>query len=240
MGGNEITDEREVMNILDNNLNRNTGNSTVQPLPASNELQRCETPSFPFEETINFSYRSSSPYPTLNPQNCSPSVKNKNEREIIKKNNTKAQPIDKNFVKFAKDTSKLWYKPHITREEALIILRNATPGSFIIRDSTTYKNSFGLVLRVSRPPVNYVATNSNGELVRHYLLEPTDCGVRLKGYHNEPAFTSLSAFVYQHSVDELALPCKLIIPNTDLSLSSGQADLVIAQEQLRICTGSSL
>lgn len=54
------------------------------------------------------------------------------------------------------------------------------------------------------------------ELVRHFLIEPTTRGVRLKGCANEPVFTSLSALVYQHSITALALPCRLLIPDTDL------------------------
>lgn len=57
----------------------------------------------------------------------------------------------------------------------------------------------------------------SSELVRHFLIEPTTKGVRLKGCPNEPIFGSLSALVYQHSVTAMALPCKLIIPDSDPS-----------------------
>lgn len=221
---NEISNE--LLDTSHNDLNLNRGNSKDQPFPETKDLKRCQTPSFPCEDITSFSNRSTSPYPTFSPQICSTNVKNKKEYKIVTKNIT-----DTN-TNFAKDTSNFWYKPHITREEALILLGNAKPGSFILRNSTTYKNSFGLVLRVSRPPVNLPVVTDNSEFVRHYLLERTDCGVRLKGYHNEPVFTSLSAFVYQHTVDKLALPCKLIIPKTDFSLSPGQADLILFQEQL--------
>lgn len=230
--GNEISNELELLHISDNDLNLNTYSSKYQSVPKANDLERCQTPSFPHEEIVSFSNRSISPYLSLNPQICSTNVKNKKESKIVTKNITETKPIDTKFIKFVKDTSKFWYKPHITREEALILLSNAKPGSFIIRNSSTHKNSFGLVLRVSWSPINLVAVNDNSELVRHYLLEPTDCGVRLKGCHNEPVFTSLSAFVYQHMVDELALPCKLITPKRDLSLPSGQTGLILAQEQL--------
>ncbi|XP_050340947.1 LOW QUALITY PROTEIN: tensin-3-like [Bactrocera neohumeralis] len=224
---NEINNE--LLNTSHNDLNLNRGNSKDQPIPATKDLKRCQTPSFPCEEIASFSNRSTSPYPTFSPQICSTNVKNKKNTEIVTKNIT---DTNTDFAKFAKDTSYFWYKPHITREEALILLGNAKPGSFILRNSTTYKNSFGLVLRVSRPPVNLAVVTDKSEFVRHYLLERTDCGVRLKGYFNEPVFTSLSAFVYQHTVDKLALPCKLVIPKTDFSLSSGQADLILVQEQL--------
>ena len=52
------------------------------------------------------------------------------------------------------------------------------------------------------------------ELIRHYLIEPSMRGVRLKGCANEPVFGSLSALIYQHSITSIALPCKLIIPSS--------------------------
>ena len=54
------------------------------------------------------------------------------------------------------------------------------------------------------------------ELIRHFLIEPTTQGVRLKGCLNEPVFSSLSAFIYQHSVTQLALPQLLTVPEFDL------------------------
>lgn len=56
------------------------------------------------------------------------------------------------------------------------------------------------------------------ELVRHFLIEPTSKGVRLKGCANEPVFGSLTALIYQHTVTALALPCRLVIP-----MSPGEA-----------------
>lgn len=115
--------------------------------------------------------------------------------------------------RFVRDSSKYWYKPNISREDAVALLRKAEPGTFIVRDSTTYKNAFGLVLRVAYPPPGVELRSATGdELVRHFLVEPTSRGVRLKGCNNEPVFSSLSALVYQHSITPLALPCRLIIP----------------------------
>lgn len=51
--------------------------------------------------------------------------------------------------RFVRDSSKYWYKPTISRDEAVNLLRNAHPGTFIVRDSTTFANAFGLVLKVS-------------------------------------------------------------------------------------------
>lgn len=94
------------------------------------------------------------------------------------------------------------------------MLRHAAPGTFIVRDSTTFANAYGLVIKVAYPPPGVQQKGPPGdELVRHFLVEPTTRGVRLKGCANEPVFTSLSALVYQHSITQLALPCKLMIPD---------------------------
>lgn len=127
--------------------------------------------------------------------------------------NWEAYLIFENFLRFVRDSSKFWYKPTISREEAINLLRHANPGTFIVRDSTTFKNAYGLVLRVAHPPQGVVAKPGSDELVRHFLVEPTSRGVRLKGCPNEPVFTSLSALVYQHSITPLALPCRLLIPD---------------------------
>ncbi|XP_053668786.1 uncharacterized protein LOC128719189 [Anopheles marshallii] len=144
--------------------------------------------------------------------------------------NSEPQEVAPQFVKFARDSSKYWYKPNISREEAIALLRNAPPGTFIVRDSTTFANAYGLVVKVNQPPpgVQYTGPNSE-ELVRHFLVEPTIRGVRLKGCANEPVFTSLSALVYQHSITTLALPCRLIIPDMDLQQLENQTP---AQQQL--------
>lgn len=120
--------------------------------------------------------------------------------------------------RFVRDSSKFWYKPTISRDEAVALLRNASPGTFIVRDSTTFVKAFGLVVKVAYPPphVQTKLQMNSEELVRHFLVEPTTRGVRLKGCSNEPVFTSLSALVYQHSVTPLALPCKLLIPDHDI------------------------
>ncbi len=57
------------------------------------------------------------------------------------------------------------------------------------------------------------------ELVRHFLIEPSPKGVKLKGCNNEPVFGTLSALVYQHSITPLALPCKLLLPEYDPAAS---------------------
>ena len=89
-----------------------------------------------------------------------------------------------------------------------------------------HTGAFGLALRVAELPANVAASRANNDaslppptpedLVRHFLIEPTSRGVRLKGCSNEPTFGSLAALVYQHSITPLALPCKLVIPTSDV------------------------
>uniref|UniRef100_A0A8C5CRU1 Tensin 3 n=1 Tax=Gadus morhua TaxID=8049 RepID=A0A8C5CRU1_GADMO len=111
-------------------------------------------------------------------------------------------------VKFVQDTSKFWYKD----QEA---------GCFIVRDSHSFKGAYGLAMKVATPPPSVLQQSRraggdlSNELVRHFLIECTQKGVRLKGCPNEPYFGSLTALVCQHSITPLALPCKLIIPDRD-------------------------
>ena len=101
---------------------------------------------------------------------------------------------------------------------AISLLRDKAPGSFVIRDSNSFPGAFGLALKVESPPASAPARGGDpaSELVRHFLIETTSKGVRLKGCPNEPTFGSLSALVYQHSVTPLALPCRLTLPETEL------------------------
>lgn len=98
------------------------------------------------------------------------------------------------------------------------MLRDQPPGTFVVRDSNSFPGAFGIALRVATVPSNVKSSSSNSgdELIRHFLIEPTARGVRLKGLQNEPVFTSLSALVYQHSITQMALPCRLILPEGDL------------------------
>eukprot|EP00069_Balaena_mysticetus_P021255 bmy_13563T0 len=129
-------------------------------------------------------------------------------------------------MKFVMDTSKYWFKPSITREQAIELLRKEEPGAFIVRDSSSYRGSFGLALKVQEAPAP--AQNQSGEdgsdLIRHFLIESSAKGVHLKGANEEPYFGSLSAFVCQHSIMALALPCKLIIPKKELGGGDGASD----------------
>uniref|UniRef100_A0A8C5JY23 Tensin 4 n=1 Tax=Jaculus jaculus TaxID=51337 RepID=A0A8C5JY23_JACJA len=129
-------------------------------------------------------------------------------------------------MKFVMDTSKYWFKPSITREQAIELLRKEKPGAFVIRDSSSYRGSFGLALKVQEIPAS--VPNRPGEessdLIRHFLIESSAKGVHLKGAEEEPYFGSLSAFVCQHSIMALALPCKLTIPQKELGGTDPASD----------------
>ncbi|XP_078737867.1 tensin-2-like isoform X2 [Lampetra fluviatilis] len=122
-------------------------------------------------------------------------------------------------VKFVQDTSKYWYKPEMSRDQAIAVLRAREPGAFVVRDSHSFRGAYGLAMKVATAPPGVPHPNKSGdgtnELVRHFLIESCAKGVRLKGCPNEPVFGSLTALVYQHSITPLALPCKLAIPSHD-------------------------
>ncbi|XP_069047003.1 si:ch211-191a24.3 [Lepisosteus oculatus] len=136
-------------------------------------------------------------------------------------------------VKFVQDTSKFWYKPDISRDQAIAILKDKEPGSFIVRDSHSFRGAYGLAMKVATPPPSVLQQSKkvgdlSNELVRHFLIECTQKGVRLKGCPNEPYFGSLTALVCQHSITPLALPCKLIIPDRDPLEDIGESNAHMA------------
>ncbi|XP_063107581.1 tensin-4 isoform X3 [Cavia porcellus] len=128
-------------------------------------------------------------------------------------------------MKFVMDTSKYWFKPSITREQAIELLKKEEPGAFVIRDSSSYRGSFGLALKVPASAQHRSAGEDSSDLIRHFLIESSAKGVHLKGADEEPYFGSLSAFVCQHSIMALALPCPLAIPQQELGAADGAADL---------------
>ncbi|XP_036958238.1 tensin-2-like isoform X2 [Acanthopagrus latus] len=123
-------------------------------------------------------------------------------------------------AKFVQDSSKYWYKPGISRDQAIAVLKDKGPGTFLIRDSNSFQGAYGLALKVATPPPNANVIGSKGDpleqLVRHFLIETGPRGVKIKGCQNESYFGSLSALVYQHSITPISLPCALRIPEKDL------------------------
>uniref|UniRef100_A0A8C9QM71 Tensin 2 n=1 Tax=Spermophilus dauricus TaxID=99837 RepID=A0A8C9QM71_SPEDA len=120
-------------------------------------------------------------------------------------------------VKFVQDTSKFWYKPHLSRDQAIALLKDKDPGAFLIRDSHSFQGAYGLALKVATPPPSAQAWKGDPleQLVRHFLIETGPKGVKIKGCPSEPYFGSLSALVSQHSISPISLPCCLRIPSKD-------------------------
>ncbi|XP_075789113.1 tensin-1 isoform X4 [Pelodiscus sinensis] len=148
-----------------------------------------------------------------------------------------SSPETRANLKFVQDTSKYWYKPEISREQAITLLKDREPGAFIIRDSHSFRGAYGLAMKVASPPPTILQQNKKGdltnELVRHFLIETSPRGVKLKGCPNEPNFGCLSALVYQHSIMPLALPCKLLIPDQDPTDETKEAAASSATDLLK-------
>ncbi|XP_070585250.1 tensin-4 [Erythrolamprus reginae] len=198
----------------------------TQPYPHS--LSSITTPPFPIPIVLINGLPEESETDAQLSRGCSSSFKNKmpkaNSRSFSGVNglnnsysdnsSSSPSPLDgyskeaQTTMKFVMDTSKYWFKPSITRDQAIQLLMDEPPGTFIMRDSTSYPGSFGLALKV----FNNKAGEDAGNHIRHFLVESSPKGVHLKGAEEEPYFGSLSAFVYQHTIMPLALPCKLIIP----------------------------
>lgn len=241
---------RNIMPLTSTPNEEMTRNESVSSYRSETETEfsRPETPAFPVTPRTPVPFGSTSTLPPKSPtlqrrdlSNRIHEVANVNEtvstyasrrnsaNSAISNANSELFEIAPHHVKFARDSSKYWYKPSLSREEAISLLRNATPGTFLVRDSTTFANAFGLVVRVAQPPPG--SKGGSDELVRHFLVEPTVRGVRLKGCSNEPVFSSLSALIYQHSVTPLALPCRLILPERDIQQREYQTS---AQQQLAV------
>ncbi|XP_065571922.1 tensin-1-like isoform X8 [Artemia franciscana] len=182
---------------------------------------RPTTPAFPVGPRTPYVYQQGLPpkSPATMRKDRSPSPgMNFGTMDASSRRSSLSEPADVSpvYVKFAKDTSKYWYKPSISREEAINTLKDKMPGTFIVRDSSSFPGAFGLALKVATPPAHLTDPSPN-DLVRHFLIEPTSRGVRLKGNPDEPVFGSLSALVYQHSVKAMALPCRLLLPDCDVA-----------------------
>ncbi|EDV26470.1 uncharacterized protein TRIADDRAFT_54505 [Trichoplax adhaerens] len=119
-----------------------------------------------------------------------------------------------------------WYKPTLSQKEVTDILGSSSIGSFVVRDSTSFKDAFDLAIK------------SGFNKTEHFLIEPVELGVQIKGYDNEPAFCSLSALIQQHTLTSLALPCKLSRPESAFNvmyLGSINVERVNDSETLNLC-----
>lgn len=174
------------------------------------------TPTSGFRDSAE-NYQHSPKSPSYNGSSSPTVYYGNSRRSSVNSANESPHEVAAAHVKFVRDTSKFWYKPTISREQAINMLRDQPPGTFVVRDSNSFPGAFGLALRVATVPSNIQSkSGNNDELIRHFLIEPTSRGVRLKGCQNEPVFSSLSALIYQHSITQIALPCRLILPEGDL------------------------
>ena len=59
------------------------------------------------------------------------------QRASSRAGSVSSEPADvaAHHVKMAKENYKFWYKPNISREEAIAVLKSGAPGAFIVRDS---------------------------------------------------------------------------------------------------------
>ncbi|XP_078033475.1 focal adhesion protein tensin isoform X10 [Augochlora pura] len=194
---------------------------SVSPINESTMSQSqtiSRSPGTPTHIEFAQSPKSAASYTSINSGGqSSPQVQYYGSRRSSVHSNTEPQEVADANVKFVRDTSRIWYKPNISREQAISMLKDAAPGTFVVRDSNSFPGAFGLALKVATPPPGAPSSprDPSSELVRHFLIEPTSRGVRLKGCANEPVFSSLSALVYQHSLMAMALPCHLLLPEPE-------------------------
>ncbi|XP_029007234.1 tensin-4 [Betta splendens] len=140
-------------------------------------------------------------------------------------------------MKFVMDTSKFWFRPHVSRAEAEALVKDKEAGTFVVRDSTSYRGSFGLAMKVNQSPSSSPACpgESGSDLVRHFLIESSAKGVRIKGSSQEPYFGSLSALVYQHTITAYALPCRLLLhPQEPGTADDGDDDESASKEKNKL------
>ncbi|VEN36887.1 unnamed protein product [Callosobruchus maculatus] len=172
---------------------------------------------------ISETYQHSPKSPSYNGPSSPTVYYDTSRRSSLTSGNESPHEVSAANVKFVRDTSKYWYKPTISREQAIQMLRDKSPGTFVVRDSNSFPGAFGLAVRVATvPPTAPNRSGSADDLIRHFLIEPTSRGVRLKGCQGEPVFSSLSALVYQHSITPMALPCRLLLPQEDFVSSDRQ------------------
>ncbi|XP_071990699.1 tensin-2 isoform X2 [Engystomops pustulosus] len=214
-----------------------TSSPPLSPMGSQSELLApSPTPLFP----ISTAYYSGSPCPPIAqpptlPEKCHTPVAvdklgtlGRSSEQQADKSPTSIKDVQLDIppaANFVQDYSRFWYKPNISREQAIALLRSAEPGSFLIRDSNSFRGAYGLALKVSSPPPNAVpqpCKDPSEQLVRHFLIETGPKGVKIKGSPIEPHFGSLSALVSQHSVTPLSLPCRLRVPDRDLTEQSSE------------------
>ena len=81
--------------------------------------------------------------------------------------------LDEPNIDVTKKLREHWYRPNLSRDEAINKLKTAPVGSFVIRDSTSYKGGYGLAIRIEHLTEKIMkgvtkSTDLRAEYVRHY------------------------------------------------------------------------
>ncbi|TPP64063.1 Tensin [Fasciola gigantica] len=140
---------------------------------------------------------------------------------------------EQGLLRQVKETFMDWYLPEKTREEVNALLRDKEPGSFIIRNSISYVNSFSIGLKIPQnsPHVPTRPDDIKSGFVRHFIIGTVPMhdgrgdGLQLCGFVNQPVFPSLVAFVHHHILQPGPFPCPLRLPG-----SIGQSNIVPVQQ----------
>jgi len=139
--------------------------------------------------------------------------------KVINKDSIEA--FDKGLVNIgfvdAKTESSSWFQPHMSRDSAIELIKNAPSGTFVVRNSSSHSSSGCLAITLKVP------TSFNDSGVVHYLIVINHAGFRIKGFTK--IFKSLSELVIHYSVMKENLPCRLI-QNEDIVVSDRDNDFV--------------
>ncbi|XP_017840068.1 tensin-1 [Drosophila busckii] len=107
-----------------------------------------------------------------------------------------------------------WYQAGISRDIAVEVLQNKSPGAFLVRKSSSKPGCYALSLRVPSPP---------GPKIANYIILRSAHGYKIKGFRKE--FSSLKALITHHSVMPELLPVPLAMPRpTNMSSSRRNLD----------------
>ncbi|KAM8913844.1 tensin-2-like isoform 3-T3 [Spinachia spinachia] len=189
---------------------------TVQP-PLPEKKRLSSTPGY-LSAHNSLLRVSSAPSPTHHVTFCPSAVE---QRRGPSHHNCREEADLRVNAKFVQDSSKYWYRPGISRDQAIAVLKDKGPGTFLIRDSSSFQGAYGLALKVATPPPNANMTVSKGDpleqLVRHFLIETGPRGVKIKGCQNESYFGQLCGRQHFHYKVRDGLP------NTVVSSLFGQS-----------------
>ncbi|XP_054733862.1 EGFR adapter protein-like [Anastrepha obliqua] len=120
---------------------------------------------------------------------------------------TASDALDEAVEADLKDAS--WFQAGISRDIAVEVLTNKSPGAFLVRKSTSKPGCFALTLRVPSPP---------GPKTVNYIILRTPRGYKIKGFRKE--FSTLQALITHHSVMPELLPVPLAMPRPTNMTSS--------------------